>query len=103
MTFPAELGARSACSKPTVPIANGDYLEAAGAGGAGLGGLRARRLEPLSEVFLALVLLTSFTIPAGAVIGGIYGFYKGSQTGGSIYNNGFQPLDSPGVPLVFPY
>jgi hypothetical protein len=44
-----------------------------------------------------------FTIPAGAVIGGVYGAFKGSQIGGSIYNNGFQPLDSPGVPLAFPY
>jgi hypothetical protein len=75
---------------------NGDYLEASKAGGATLGGIAGAEFGAYIGAFGGP--FSPVTVPVGAVVGGVIGAYLGSSAGGSIYNNGFMPLDRPSVP-----
>jgi RHS repeat-associated protein len=81
---------------------NGNYFQASQAGGATLGGIA------LGELLGAYGLSVGgpWGGAAGIVVGGLLGTFGGGYLGGTIYNNGFAPLDQPSPatpPFVVPY
>jgi hypothetical protein len=81
---------------------NGDYLLASQAGGATLGGIGGSEFGSFLGGFGGPA--APVTVPLFAVIGGLAGAYGGANLFGSVYNNGFGPLDHLSTPPPpFPY
>jgi hypothetical protein len=81
---------------------NGDYLLASQAGGATLGGIGGSEFGAFLGSFGGPA--APVTVPLGAVVVGLVGAYGGANLFGSIYNNGFMPLDHLNTPNPpFPY